>query len=148
MKKELIISKSKDLIKRDYDKNSARVAGTAPQYPSAYPVTPVWTPTTTYAITVVSNSEYNDSLWEAATAKGQARARRILQGTSHARWKGDIEVLGQRFTAGNLIKFTDTNSGLNQEKVRIIDVKHSFRKNGGWITSLELEQDQKALGSV
>ena len=91
-----------------------------------------------------SDGTYNSTLRRASKVKGKERARSILSGLASARWKGDMEVYGAKYQAGNLIEFTDTRFGLVNEKLRIQDVKHSISKSG-WFTKLSLEADEAAI---
>lgn len=50
------------------------------------------------------------------------------------------------FTAGDLLSLTSTSYGLKAEKVRVHDVIHNIDKNG-WTTTLEIDQDAKAITS-
>lgn len=106
----------------------------------------VFIPTTSFATnaSITNDTNYNDALRERATDEAELRAKALLGGLSHARWKGSITTKGRVYSVGNLVEFTDTSLGLYRQKLRIMDVRHNIRKNS-WTTEVELEQDQKAL---
>ena len=91
-----------------------------------------------------TDSTYNTALRTQILKEGRSRARSLAKGLSDARYKGRIERKGAIITVGNLIKLTNLKTGQNQELIRVTDVRDTINKNG-WFTSLELEQDQKAI---
>jgi len=98
----------------------------------------------TQATDITSDSDYNDALREYAKYKANARAENVCMGLANAKWRGRIEIKGARYTPGELIKLTDSTSGLNEEELRLNGVKHNIT-NRGWFTSLELEKDPETL---
>ena len=91
-----------------------------------------------------ADATYNTALRVASKFKGKSRAKNITFGLSHARWKGSVEVKGQHFTQGTLIQYTDSEIGITNQYVRIVDINHSFTQSG-WFTSLTIEQDPESL---
>lgn len=146
----------------DYNKNKVRegsvnwsstVTGGSPfpQFPTdaSYNLTPAWGAFTYAGISygaVSSDTEYNSSFEAYCKSVGDKRAANLLAGVGNARWTGTIELKGQKFSAGNLVKFTDTSIGLYEELLRIMNISHKIAKNG-WFTNLTLEKDAKALST-
>ena len=75
---------------------------------------------------------------------GDNRSGKILTGISHARWKGNLGLIGQRFSSGLLTEFKDADIGHRLTILRLINIIYTIGKNG-FLTTLELEQDQKAI---
>lgn len=132
---------AKQLLEEDYLKNTSRDAGAKYQYPASYSVTPSWSSTS-----VASDSEYNDSLRVEAKRRGRSRAEASIKGMnkSSTRWSGNCEIIGTNYNAGDLIKYSSPNQGINLELFRISDVTHNFSKNG-WFTTLTLEKDPEKV---
>lgn len=134
---------AKDMLEEDYgaSHNPTRASGKKYQYPSSgsYPLTPSWSSTT-----VADDDEYNSSLRVTARLRGKAKAQTITKKLGFARWKGTIVMKGQKFTTGNLILYNNPSQGIVNQKLRIIDMKHTFTKSG-WNTSLDLEQDTEII---
>jgi len=91
-----------------------------------------------------SNDDYNDSLITRILKDGKARSKGLLAGLSQARYSGTISTKGKVYVQGNLIKLTDSRIGINNELVRIMDIRDNITKDG-WFTQLSLEQDAKAI---
>lgn len=101
-------------------------------------------PTTSYpdAASITSDSTYNSALREAATREGKVRARNILSKLANPRWQGTVEVRGSfNYGVGDLIEFTDTSIGIQNQKLRIMQTQHNVSRNG-WFTTLTLEEDE------
>lgn len=105
-------------------------------------VTPHWS-TTEYN----DDDDYNDALRDRISEVAKARARKYIKRLAHARYKGTIERKGAGYAVGNLIKITNSNTGQNQELLRVMDVSDKITKNG-WITTLSIEQDKEAIVSL
>lgn len=89
----------------------------------------------------------DDQIRTEAKKRGKAKAQVICQAFGNPRWKGTIQMKGNTsFTAGDLLSLTSTSYGLKAEKVRVHDVIHNIDKNG-WTTTLEIDQDAKAITS-
>ena len=99
------------------------------------------------AYKIKSDADYNSALRQKARRVAQATATKILNRLSNPRWAGTMELKGRVFTAGDLIKLTDTKLGLNELYIRITDVTYNITKEG-WFTTLELEEDEEALISA
>jgi hypothetical protein len=121
-----MLSIAKSNIDDDYKINTSRNDGRFPQYVTAgsYPLT-----NTAWGATGIANdSEYNTTLRAKCKADGQKRARSIVSKTSGARWKGSVQMKGQIYTPGTLLLFTDIRAGLYNQKLRVMEVKHSIEK--------------------
>lgn len=117
-----------------------------PQFPTTYALTVcAFVPTTTYAnaAAIDGDAKYNGALRERATDEGKSRARAILSVLANARWKGTIEVTGSlTYQPGDLLNVTDSEIGINAEKLRLMQVQHNITKSG-WFTTLSLEEDSE-----
>lgn len=91
-----------------------------------------------------SDSTYNAALIVAIKKKCKAKASTLIMGLGHARFNGTIERKGFAAQVGTLFTFTSQKSGLNQERLRIIELNHSIDKTG-WFTTLSVEQDQEVI---
>jgi len=109
------------------------------RYYRAGAVTPHWT-TTSYA----TDDTYNDALRVKINLDAKKRARSLVRGLSSPRFKGPVEVKGRHIPAGTLINFTDRTVGVVDQKLRVVDVRHTINKNG-WFTRYSLEEDEKAI---
>lgn len=115
---------------------------------SGYPLTPTWPS----ASSVSNDSDYNDAFRlrqrEIAgdnTQNAPGKSGSIIQAFSGLRWKGTIELKGTHgFTAGDLLTVDLPTEGILSQQLRVWDVQQSFG-NDGWITGLELREDEEAL---
>lgn len=94
--------------------------------------------------TITSDSTYNSALKERALYEGEQLAKKLTAGLAHAKWRGTVEIKGQKIAVGTLITFTDSSIGLNKEELRLMDIKHNVTPNG-WFTTLSLEKDPETL---
>lgn len=124
-----------------------------PQYPLAgsYPTDTAWSDNNLSDEkgdigNATSNGTYNTTLRRACKYRGQERATNLLKGLADARFKGSIDLYGQKSQAGTLISVTDTRFGILNQRLRIQDVKHTVTKTG-WFTRLSIEEDEKAIVS-
>jgi len=97
--------------------------------------------------TITNDATYNDALRQLARFQGGVKASNILNKLASARWRGTVELVGKKYTTGNLVQFTDSRIGLLNQKVRITEISHNFTKSG-WFTTLELEEDEAAIAGV
>lgn len=112
-------------------------SGTDFDYPTSYPMVPAWSST---GDSVSSDFEYNLEFRKEGRRRGKAYALRIINQSAVPRWKGTTELSFFNFNASDLVKFTDSDNGLNQVLVRIKEVQHNFTGTG-FFTTLTLEGD-------
>jgi hypothetical protein len=94
--------------------------------------------------TLTSDSDFNESLREAALWRGRSKAQNITARVGGLRYRGTITLNGAYYNPGDLVQITDSKTGLNQQLVRVIDVTQNIGK-GQWSTTLEVEEDEEAL---
>lgn len=94
--------------------------------------------------TAFDDDAYNDSLETQIFKEGEIRARSLTKGLAHARYKGSISRKGTIQTVGALLNVTNRNTGQVSELIRVMDVRDTVNKKG-WVTDMEMEQDQKAI---
>jgi len=121
------------------------------RYTATYPIVPHFPLVDFYgnsvSDTVDSDYKYNKYLRNWIRFLCNERARKITQKYGNPRYKGSIELIGTNaFTPGDLIKVTVESENLNNYKLRIHDVQHNFTRNG-WFTTLQLEEDEKAVST-
>jgi len=109
------------------------------RYTASFPVTAKWN-NTAYA----NATEYNDGLRKEILRLCNARAKSIISKLVNARYAGNIELKGRTTGAGSLIRITNYATGQNKELLRVQSVRHNLTKEG-WFTTLELEEDAKAI---
>jgi hypothetical protein len=102
--------------------------------------------TTSWGTVVTSDATYNTAVRDEANRRAQAKAFALTKQRGSPRWKGTIECLFKRYTAGELINFTSTRAGINQQDLRIRTVQYNITKEGGFAT-LTVEEDEKKTGS-
>lgn len=102
--------------------------------------------TTPWGDVFTSANDYRDSFYDIANADGQARARRYTSKRGSPRWKGTLTLKGKQYDSGQLINLTATQVGIQSLNIRIIKVTHQVNKNS-WVTTLNLEEDEKAIGT-
>jgi len=90
----------------------------------------------------VNDAGYNANFKEEAIIRGKAKCQSIFQNTSNPRWAGKIQLRGEEFIVGDLIQFTSKAHGISDILVRIKQVTHSFTPERGWVTSLQVEEDE------
>lgn len=93
---------------------------------------------------IANDTEYNDSLREAAKWTGLAQAKKITKKQSGLRYKGQIALKGQIVNPGDLIRVTNWWTGQNQKLIRVINVTHSINANS-WESTLEVEEDDLSI---
>ena len=103
--------------------------------------------TTDWGSTVTSDSAYNASFRTECIRQGKISAQLLTAGKGSARWAGSMMFKFHRFTAGEVIEFTSTQAGVNQQSFRIKSVQYNLTKSGGNIT-LNVEEDERKLGEV
>ena len=106
-------------------------------YPGSYPATPHWT-----SGTAANDSEYNTLFRTEAINRGKAKAHAIFQQRANPRWKGSIIIRGENIIVGDLLDFTSDAHGIQNAKLRVKGVSHTIIPNSGWITSIEIEEDE------
>lgn len=150
---------SEMMIKDDRTVNPARSTASTPdilrQFPSAYPVSNwsfknasnAWRSYNNQSerTTLASNAEYNDSLREAAKWQGLGEAQRITARRSGLRYRGQIALKGTILSPGDLVQITNTRTGINQQKLRVLEVTHNITANT-WETTIDVEEDERIYG--
>jgi hypothetical protein len=96
--------------------------------------------------TLSNDSDFNNSLREAAQWLGRAESISITQALSGLRYRGRITTRGAMYNPGDVIQITDANTGVPQRKVRVLDVTFNCSK-GQFSTSLEVEEDEQTVSS-
>jgi len=91
-----------------------------------------------------ADAAYNTALRAEVKIQGDVRARNLMARLVGARLKGSIERKGTIQTVGALIKINNLKTGQKDELLRVMDVRDTINKKG-WFTSLQVEQDQKAI---
>jgi len=95
---------------------------------------------------VTDDDEYNDSFRAEVDRRARNRARALTQRRGNPRWKGTLDLKGQNYQAGELISFTSFQNGINQQRLRIIDLTHQITPRS-WSTSMSLEEDDPIIGT-
>jgi len=96
---------------------------------------------------VNSDAEFNLAIRRTARAIGKDKGQSILNKKGEKRYKIDCELNGTNgYTIGELAEFTIQSHNLENQKVRIMDIEHSFNKSG-WITVLRCEEDPEIVGA-
>jgi hypothetical protein len=108
-------------------------------YPSSYPMTPLWD---SEERAVANNSTYNTNFKEEAIKRGKGEALAEFAKAANPRWEGTIMIEGEAILPGDLIRFTDNESGIKNILVRVTQVNHILSENNGWSTSLNVEEDE------
>ena len=91
--------------------------------------------------TLANDSEYNDSLREAAKWEGWVRAGKITSRTSGLRYRGQIALKGVNLAPGDLVRVTDEFTGQNVQLLRVIKVTHNIN-NSSFESVIEVEEDE------
>ena len=121
--------------------NITYVGGTTFNYPVSYGATDTYIPAwSTTRIAVNSDSEYNEEFRFEGKRRGTIYAMRLINQSANPRWKGSIETGFYNFNPSDLIRFTDTDLGIQSELVRIKEVQHNLTKKG-FFTTLTVEED-------
>ena len=102
--------------------------------------------TTAWGDVVTSDALYNTAVRNRAAfddnSVGATKAEALCAKRGSPRWKGTIELKGERFTPGELITFTSASAGILNEELRIKSVTHNIEKTG-WFTTLSVEEDER-----
>ena len=94
--------------------------------------------------TLTNDSEYNESLREAAKWRGLQEAKKITTKTGGLRYRGDIALKGTNVNPGDLIQVTNKYTGQLAQKIRVLNVRHQVNANG-YETILSVEEDEKTV---
>jgi len=105
----------------------------------------------------IANAEMRDDLnfdWAGSTNtqvrteaknRGVARCQALFSKSGQLKWKGKCVLRGDKsWNPGQLIDYTSTKCGIINQKLRVTDVTQSLNSKG-WYTTLELEEDWKAM---
>lgn len=93
---------------------------------------------------LTSDSEYNESLREAAKWRGLQEAIKITNKTSGLRYQGQVVVKGSYYNPGDLIEITNRQTGIVEQKLRVTQVTSQINVSQGWENTLEVEEDEKS----
>jgi len=104
---------------------------------STTPITPSWT-SASYA----SSSLYKGAFFDEGIRKAKVLARDFTSNRGSPRWKGSMAIKGKKVIAGELIKLTAYPIGIVDKFLRIKKVTHQVN-NKSWVTTLNLEEDEK-----
>lgn len=124
------------------------VDGDEYDYPSDYTFygvgqsLPWWNP----GADIDSDSDFNNSLRDAATYAGKYKAKQLTSSRGNQRYKGTVTLQFRRFNPGNLVKYTSGLSGLRGKFLRIKKAQYNLSKNSDRVT-LTLEEDDKKVGT-
>jgi len=90
---------------------------------------------------VFDDNEFNRAIRVRARYEGKKIARNFINKHGELRYKAKIELNGTLdFEKGLLCQLTSKTANLTNQKLRIMEVSHSYNK-AGWITTLNLEED-------
>lgn len=109
-------------------------------YPTTYPVTPLWD---SQQREVYNDSEYNDNFREEAIRRGVNRCKRVFQRTGNPRWKGKITIHGENIQPTTLINYS-SRFGLVKIKLRVTSLNHTIDKDT-FLTVINCEEDDKEV---
>jgi hypothetical protein len=109
-------------------------------YPGSYPMTPTW-----YSSPVANNTAYNTAFKDIANKRAKALAMSIFQRLANPRWGGKIMIRGEPINVGDLIHFSSNEHGIKNILVRVTQVTHSIDAEQGWITTLNVIEDENRL---
>jgi hypothetical protein len=101
--------------------------------------------TTSWGVAFGSLSAYK-SAWRAEQrVRADKIAKTITARLGKLAWHGSLELKGTNsYTAGDLLTFTSQTIGLSEQLLRVVDVQHHVDTNG-WVTTLELKEDEQAV---
>lgn len=108
-------------------------------FPSSYPVTPVWDDE---GRAVANDTAYNDNFRDIAAKRGRDSARSLVFQRSNPRWKLDVRLRGENLVPADLIRFNSNTFGLVDLDLRINDINHQISKQS-WQTTITIEEDEE-----
>lgn len=91
---------------------------------------------------LTSDSDYNESLREAAKWVGRSEALKITRKRSGLRYKGQIIIRNASTNPGDLIQVTNPATGQVDQLLRVLRVDQRINK-GVWESTLQVEEDEK-----
>jgi len=94
--------------------------------------------------TLANDGDFNESLRDAALWVGLSKAQNLTARVGGLRYRGTVTTKGAYYNPGDLIRVTDSKTGISQQKVRVIDVSQIVSK-GQWSTNLSVEEDEEAI---
>lgn len=95
---------------------------------------------------LANDSDFNDALRAAALMMGRTKAQNITSRVGGLRYRGTITTNGVYYNPGDLIRITDSKTGVKDQLVRVLDVTQTITQNQ-WSTNLQVEEDEEALAS-
>lgn len=102
--------------------------------------------TTAWGTVVTSDSAYNNAVRDEAIKRGKQRSQALTAKRGSPRWKGNIKLRFKRYTAGELILFTSTRAGINQQPLRILSAQYNLPDSG--FVTLNVEEDEDKVGAA
>jgi hypothetical protein len=120
----------------DTERRSSSYGDSSLAYPSTYPYT------TTWDVTVASDSEYQDAFISELVVRAENKANAFFM-TGQQRYKASIQMRGNlNFQPNELVTFVSPNHSQSR-LLRIKDIKHQLNRTG-WITDISAETDPEA----
>jgi hypothetical protein len=108
---------------------------------------PATSGTTSWGESFSTLDDYKSKFRTKIRNDGESRASTITKRFGKLLWNGQVAIRGTNdFTAGDLITVTSRTIGINNYKLRVVDVTHSIGVDG-WVTTLELSEDETAITS-
>lgn len=101
--------------------------------------------TTTWGTVVTSDATYNTAVRTQAILEATGKAQALTEKRGSPRWKGSIDCGFKKYTAGDLLQFTSTLAGINEQLLRIKSVQYMITHNN-FNVRLNVEEDEKKRG--
>jgi len=149
---DTILNKEYELNSGDFP--SASVGDSNRRFPTSYNYVPNFLPDTNRWLVEVENeppitevstdNEFNEALRKAAFYRGRAEAKMITSLLSGLRYRGTVTLRGTHINPGDLISVTDSYTGLETQKLRVIDVSQNVSPTQ-WSTTLTVEEDEQTI---
>lgn len=133
------LSIARDMKQEEIDAGNIKITEGTYEYDTAFPFAPVWD---SQQRTANNPKEYNSYFRDEAIKRGDARAQAVFQKLANPRWKGKIQIRGEDIIVGDLVQFTSDELGIQDIKMRVNGVTHIITPEQGWITSINLEEDE------
>ena len=127
--------------------NIVQVGGTQYNYPVSYnplpngDTYPIWD--TTQAVIPTNATTYNAAFKTEALKRAKAKAKAEFVKMANPRWNGKIIIRGEFINVGDLINFTSLKHGIKNVKMRVEQVTHTINANEGWMTTLQMLEDER-----
>jgi hypothetical protein len=147
------------LLNKEYVENSgsfpaAGAGDSNRRFPTSYPYTPDFLTDANKWITQIrgdsaetqadDDADFNTFLRYAAFWRGRAESIMITSLLSGLRYRGTITLRGILINPGDLVSVTDSYTGLETQKLRVIDVSQNVSSTQ-WSTTLTVEEDEQTV---